>query len=79
MLDALNVLGRTRWCINKRVLEVMEDVWEKGGGIAGIPDRKDVELPLFIFGVRSTGLQLVCNKASPRDMARCQGACLCVS
>lgn len=31
--------------INKDILKVVEEVWEKGGGMLDIPSREDVEIP----------------------------------
>ncbi|KCV68407.1 hypothetical protein H696_04702 [Fonticula alba] len=45
VLAALDVLGQTRWRINTRVLDVASAVWNNGGGVAAIPDRKDIPLP----------------------------------
>ncbi|WOK98268.1 hypothetical protein Cni_G06978 [Canna indica] len=45
VFEALDILGRTKWRINKRVLNVVEIVWSQGGGIAGLVDRKDIQLP----------------------------------
>ncbi|THU63720.1 hypothetical protein C4D60_Mb01t18810 [Musa balbisiana] len=42
---ALDTLGRTKWRINRRILDVIEIVWSRGGGIAGLVDRKDIQLP----------------------------------
>lgn len=43
--NAINTLQKVPWRINKKVYEVMEEVWEAGGGIADIPER-DHEEPL---------------------------------
>ena len=66
MLNALNVLGRTAWVINEPVLEVMEQVWEEGGGRCDIPPRANIEDPQwpsapyglrFVYGqMQATGL-----------------------
>ena len=42
---AINALQDTRWRINKTVLSVLEQVWEGGGGWAGIPSRDDLPIP----------------------------------
>ena len=47
VLDALNVLGKTAWVINDPVLRVMEAVWERGGGEAGVPPRANVSDPAW--------------------------------
>lgn len=41
-VQALDTLGRTKWRINKRILDVVEILWSQGGGIAGLVNRKDV-------------------------------------
>lgn len=41
-VQALNVLGETGWRINKRVLEVVEKLWEAGGGVADLVEAADV-------------------------------------
>ena len=47
VLDALNVLGKTAWVINDPVLRVMEEVWARGGGKAGVPPRANVPDPAW--------------------------------
>jgi len=43
--DAVNTVQSTPWRINKRVLEVMDQVWAAGGGYAGIPPVEPDPLP----------------------------------
>ena len=43
--SAVNALQRTAWEINVEVLEVMETLWQDGGGIADIPGRNARPLP----------------------------------
>ncbi|XP_047316621.1 DNA-directed RNA polymerase 3, chloroplastic [Impatiens glandulifera] len=43
--EALDTLGSTKWKINRRVLNVVEDIWAGGGNIAGLIDRRDVPIP----------------------------------
>ena len=38
-------LGETEWCINLEILRVVEQVWERGGGLAEIPRRANLALP----------------------------------
>ncbi|KAJ0984272.1 hypothetical protein J5N97_002628 [Dioscorea zingiberensis] len=45
VFQALDTLGRTKWRVNKRILDVMESLWSTGGGVAGLIDREDVPLP----------------------------------
>jgi DNA-directed RNA polymerase len=33
----LNVLGRTPWRINNDVLNIVEKLWDEGGGVGEIP------------------------------------------
>ncbi|WP_051547575.1 DNA-directed RNA polymerase [Lysobacter capsici] len=42
---ALNLIQGTAWKINKAVLEVMQQAWEAGGLIGGLPDRELTALP----------------------------------
>jgi DNA-directed RNA polymerase len=43
--EAINALQRTAWQINSPVLEVMEELWETGSEIAGLPPREGLPLP----------------------------------
>jgi hypothetical protein len=43
--DGLNILGKTPWKINKRILAVGEDCWENNIPIGDIPSRTDFVLP----------------------------------
>ena len=46
LFAGVNVLGKTAWTINKRLLEVMLRVWNSGEGIAGFPPiKKELEEP----------------------------------
>ncbi|KAJ4748047.1 DNA-directed RNA polymerase [Rhynchospora pubera] len=45
VLEALDVLGRTKWRINRRVLDVVETIWSTGGNIAGLVNKQDIPLP----------------------------------
>lgn len=40
--QALDMLGNTKWRVNKKVLSVVESIWAGGGNVAGLVDRKDV-------------------------------------
>ena len=42
LLKALDTLGTTKWRVNKRVLRIVEAIWNEGGGTAGMVDCKDV-------------------------------------
>lgn len=41
---ALNVLGSTPWKINERVLDVVHEKWNAGGGVAALPRRTDYDV-----------------------------------
>ena len=43
--DGLNILGKTPWKINKKILEVGEYCWENDIPIGDIPSRTDLEVP----------------------------------
>ncbi|KAJ4810591.1 DNA-directed RNA polymerase [Rhynchospora pubera] len=45
VLEALDVLGSTKWRINRRVLDVVETIWSTGGNIAGLVNKQDIPLP----------------------------------
>lgn len=45
VFEALDILGRTPWRINKRVHDVAEKIWADGGCLADLVDRKNVEVP----------------------------------
>ncbi|KAG4390069.1 hypothetical protein GLYMA_06G217400v4 [Glycine max] len=42
VFEALDILGNTKWRVNRRVLGVVESIWAGGGNIAGLVDCKDV-------------------------------------
>ncbi|CAJ1975521.1 unnamed protein product [Sphenostylis stenocarpa] len=44
VFEALDILGNTKWRVNRRVLEVVESIWAGGGNIAGLVNCKDVHL-----------------------------------
>lgn len=39
--DGLNVLGRTPWTVNRKVFDVVSQVWNKGEGFLDIPGAQD--------------------------------------
>jgi len=47
--SAINTLQKTPWKINTKVLEVVQQLWDIGEPLAGLPDREDVPLIPFPF------------------------------
>ncbi|XP_038987045.1 DNA-directed RNA polymerase 3, chloroplastic isoform X4 [Phoenix dactylifera] len=45
VFKALDILGSTKWRVNRPVLDVIESIWSRGGGIAGLVDREDIFVP----------------------------------
>ncbi|KAJ8775300.1 hypothetical protein K2173_020304 [Erythroxylum novogranatense] len=45
VFKALDTLGTTKWRVNKRVLNVVDRIWNSGGRLAHLVDRSDVPLP----------------------------------
>ncbi|KAL3640220.1 DNA-directed RNA polymerase 2, chloroplastic/mitochondrial [Castilleja foliolosa] len=45
VFEALDILGSTRWRVNKRVLSVIDRIWASGGRLADLVDRSDIPLP----------------------------------
>ncbi|XP_042517221.1 DNA-directed RNA polymerase 3, chloroplastic-like isoform X2 [Macadamia integrifolia] len=43
--EALDTLGKTRWRVNKRILDVVESLWAQGGNNGGLVDREDIPIP----------------------------------
>lgn len=43
--DAVNNVQNTPWRINRRVLDVMREVWDGGGSLGGLPRREDHPIP----------------------------------
>jgi DNA-directed RNA polymerase len=43
--EAVNHIQETPWRINRRVLDVMREVWDGGGNLGGLPPRDDYPLP----------------------------------
>lgn len=46
--EAVNHLQKTRWCVNARVLDVAQQVWELGLG-TGMPSTIKTQMPAFPF------------------------------
>lgn len=45
VLAVVNAVQSTPWRVNKRILEVMSNLWDTGGTVAGLPRRTDLPLP----------------------------------
>ena len=43
IMQALDILGSTKWRINSKLLDVVERIWEEGGRVADMVDREDVK------------------------------------
>lgn len=43
--ESVNRVQSTPWAINRAILGVMQEAWESGGGIAGLPERDLLPLP----------------------------------
>jgi DNA-directed RNA polymerase len=43
--EALNAIQETPWRINNRIRVVMEELWNRGGGVAGLPEKEPREVP----------------------------------
>lgn len=43
--EAINHIQETAWEINKEIYEVVREVWDDGGSIAGLPPRDDLPMP----------------------------------
>lgn len=41
-VQALDILGSTKWRVNRPILDVVESIWSRGGGIGGLVDCEDV-------------------------------------
>ena len=39
LCNVLDVLGSTKWRLNKKVLEMIEYIWSIGGGVGEVPKR----------------------------------------
>lgn len=53
--DAVNAIQSTPWKINMAVLNVMEALWESGGGIAGLPGVDNLPIPAKPAGLIEHG------------------------
>ena len=67
--DGLNILGKTPWQINKKILEVGEHCWENNIPIGDIPSRTDFEVPPEPIRPRRIDEEQYANKESPETQA----------
>lgn len=66
--EALNALGSVGWRVNNEILEVVEEAWAAGGGVAELPDREALPLiprPAHRWRLVHEGGQLLCQHAKP--------------
>lgn len=45
LYQGLNALGEQSWCVNKNVLDAATDLWDGGGGVAGLVTKTDCDVP----------------------------------
>lgn len=65
--DGLNILGKTPWKINKKILEVGEYCWENNIPIGDIPSRTDLEVPPEpVYPSAACGPDNFANKDDPK-------------
>eukprot|EP00299_Pterocystis_sp_00344_P020325 c9972_g1_i1.p1 GENE.c9972_g1_i1~~c9972_g1_i1.p1 ORF type:complete len:582 (+),score=107.31 c9972_g1_i1:1358-3103(+) len=43
--EALTILGKVPWIVNRKVFDTMMTIWEQGGGVGKLPSRKNLDLP----------------------------------
>lgn len=43
--DCLNAVNATPWRINGRILDVVREVWQQGGGVTGVPHARNFPIP----------------------------------
>lgn len=68
--EAINHLQKTPWSINKRVLDVVEALWEEGKAIAELPDREDVELIPFPYPDRGKAKDEIWTQEEAENIKR---------
>ena len=69
--DGLNILGKTPWKINKKILEVGEKCWESNIPIGDIPPRTDLEVPPEpVYPLGEFDPNLYANKEDPKTQER---------
>lgn len=78
VFEALDMLGNTKWRVNKRVLSVVETLWAKGGNIAGLVDCEDLptpEKPLLVDSVEIQKWKWSARKAKKINQERNSQRC----
>ena len=78
---AVNVLQQTCWAVDMRVVHVMEEVWERGGGRCGLPQRERPPMPPRVLGGDPAGIKAakLARKLAWDDWYNDQSARLSVS
>jgi DNA-directed RNA polymerase len=66
--DALNYVNSTAWTINRKVLEVVEKLWDEGGGVAGLPGRENHIMPEKPADISSNAASLKAWKAKAHEV-----------
>ncbi|XP_077214718.1 DNA-directed RNA polymerase 3, chloroplastic-like [Tasmannia lanceolata] len=57
VFEALDTLGSTRWRVNRRVLDVIDTLWDRGGRVGGLVDREDIPIPVKPESEEATEMQ----------------------
>lgn len=65
--EAVNHIQETAWAINQPILDIVREVWDSGGSIAGLPPRMDKPLPAKPHDIDTNEQALLLWK---RDAAR---------
>jgi len=68
--SAINSMQNTGWRINKRILSVMKELWERGGDRAGLPPKSGKDMPQKPFDIDTNqeALNAWKRKAKPVHM-----------
>jgi DNA-directed RNA polymerase len=65
---AVNNVQNTPWRINRRVLDVMREVWDGGSSLGGLPSRDDLPLPGRPADIDENAQALAAWKAAAADV-----------
>lgn len=68
--EGLNALGDTAWRVNTGVLCAGKTLWERGGGVAGLVSKVDVEVPSRAAFLAEEALAFAAEKQSQRSSDR---------